>query len=71
MRDVAAREPAPEDVVRVPIAQETSEALAAAHHALAEIRALEVLDGREAAEHRAEQLIRCTVMVAPPTCRCG
>ena len=60
VRDVAAREPAPvhEDVVRVPTAQETSEALVAAHRTLAEIRAREVLDGREAAEHRSDQLIR-------------
>jgi hypothetical protein len=60
LREIAAREPAPvrEDVVRVPNAEETSDALAAAHRALAEIRARETLDAHEQAEHRAVQLTR-------------
>jgi hypothetical protein len=60
LREAASREPVQrhEDVVRVPTADETADALAGAHRALAEIRTREFLDAREETEHRAAQLHR-------------
>ena len=60
IREVAAHEPAPvhEDVVRVPTADETADSLSGASRALAEIRAREVADQQEDAEHRATELTR-------------
>ena len=58
LRDVAANEPAPvhEDVVRVPTATETADAVAQASRAIAEIRARQVEDEREDVEERAAEL---------------
>jgi hypothetical protein len=60
VRDLAAREPAQrhEDVVRVPTAGETVDALAGARRALSEINARDGLDAQEQAEHRAAELAR-------------
>jgi hypothetical protein len=60
LREVAAAERAPvaEDVVRVPTAAETSDAIERANRALAEMRARDAMDAHEAAEHRAEELSR-------------
>ncbi|MFC4950784.1 MobF family relaxase [Pseudonocardia sp. GCM10023141] len=60
IREVAAEEPAPvaEDVLRVPTAQETAEALADANRSLAEIRAREAAEQQQEVEYRASQLNR-------------
>jgi hypothetical protein len=60
LREIAAAEPAAlnEDVVRIPSAAETSDAVERAHRALAEIRAREALDQQEAEQHRADELAR-------------
>ena len=60
LREIAAAERAPvaEDVVRVPSAAETSDAIERANRALAEMRARDAMDAQEAAEHRAEELGR-------------
>jgi len=60
LREIAAAEPAPiaEDVVRVPSADETSNAIEQANRALAEIHAREAADAQEAAQRRADELNR-------------
>lgn len=60
LREVAAAEPAQtnEDVIRVPTAHETADALTSARRALAEIDARAALDQQAEVEHRAEQLTR-------------
>ena len=60
IREVTATEPPPvgEDVVRVPSADETADALSGASRALAEIRAREVAEQQEETEHRATELTR-------------
>ncbi|MCF7547426.1 MobF family relaxase [Pseudonocardia sp. WMMC193] len=60
VREIAAGEPAPvdEDVVRVPTASETADALDVARRALAEITARQALDEAEAAAQRADELHR-------------
>ncbi|GAA3249529.1 hypothetical protein GCM10017691_60660 [Pseudonocardia petroleophila] len=58
VREIAADEPRAmgEDAVRVPSADETADSIDGARRSLAEIRAREALDGREASEHRAAEL---------------
>ncbi|WP_246633756.1 hypothetical protein, partial [Pseudonocardia nigra] len=60
LREIAADEPAPvdEDTVRVPSAEETSDAIEKANRALVEMRARDAADAQEAEEHRAEELNR-------------
>jgi len=60
LREIAADEPAPvdEDVVRVPSAVETSEAIENANRALIEMRARDATDAQEAEQHRAAELTR-------------
>jgi hypothetical protein len=60
LREIAAEEPVQleEDVVRVPSAAETSDAIQRTNRALVEIRARDAADAQEAAEHRAEELTR-------------
>jgi hypothetical protein len=60
--EFASAEPAQrdEDVVRVPEADEVAEALDRANRALVEIHARSNMDEREAAEHRAAELARCS-----------
>ena len=60
LREIAAAEPAQraEDVVRVPTADQTADAIDRANRALAEIGARDILDAHEAAEHRTAQLAR-------------
>jgi conjugative relaxase-like TrwC/TraI family protein len=60
LREMAAAEPAQrgEDVVRVPTADQTADAINRANRALAEISAREALDAQEAVEYRNAQLAR-------------
>jgi hypothetical protein len=58
LRDLAAGEPpqVDEDAIRVPTADETAAAIERAQRAIAELRARDAVDLREADEHRAQEL---------------